>query len=381
MCTYLYAGWSLKQSDSEGLRPDQLAAVDRWRKEIRSVAMEEMAHLATVNNLLISIGSAPHFRRQNFPVAPGYHPASMVVRLTPFTRETLAHFVYLERPEGMTMDQAPGFEPSIDYQRRPYRSRLTPTAEDFDTVSHLYRGIQQGFETLAERLGEGALFIGDRAAQLGRDLMDLPGLVEVSGLTTALKAIDVIIEQGEGGRSGSHDSHFARFVAMAEEYDRFLSEDPAFVPYRPIVSDPVMFEPIDGQGTYIDATASSAVLDLANATYGLMLRLLASGTGNPGDQALRRAEIDGAVGLMHVLHQLALTLTLLPASDKGDQCAGMNFHLPRNGLALPQREAGMALLSERAHEIALALEVLRRDIPSLSPALAEQLRDVALTLK
>jgi hypothetical protein len=44
MCTYLYAGWSLKRSVAEGLTPAQLAAVDRWRKEIRSVVMEEMAN-------------------------------------------------------------------------------------------------------------------------------------------------------------------------------------------------------------------------------------------------------------------------------------------------------------------------------------------------
>ncbi len=134
MCTYLYAGWSLKQSVSEGVTPAQLDAINRWRKEIRSVAMEEMAHLATVNNLLMSVGSPPHFRRQNFPVPAGYHPSSLVVRLAPLTRDTLAHFVYLERPEGMDMAQAKGFESSA-YQRRPHVTRLTPTAEDFDTVA------------------------------------------------------------------------------------------------------------------------------------------------------------------------------------------------------------------------------------------------------
>jgi hypothetical protein len=66
----------------------------------------------------MSIGSPPHFRRQNFPVPAGYHPSSLVVRLAPLTRDTLAHFVYLERPEGMEMAQARGFESPSDYQRR-----------------------------------------------------------------------------------------------------------------------------------------------------------------------------------------------------------------------------------------------------------------------
>jgi hypothetical protein len=382
MCTYLYAGWSLKQSVSEAVTPTQLDAINRWRKEIRSVAMEEMAHLATVNNLLMSVGSPPHFRRQNFPVPAGYHPSSLVVRLAPLTRDTLAHFVYLERPEGMDMAQAKGFESASAYQRHPHVTRLTPTAEDFDTVGHLYRGIQQGFETLAERLGETALFAGDPGAQLGPDIMDLPGLVTVTDLHTAVQAIEVIIEQGEGGRSDTEKSHFARFVAMAGEYDAFLQEDPDFVPHRAVVSDPVMFAPIgDAPGCHIDGHDSARVLDLANATYGLMLRLLASGTGiAEGGAARRRTEIDGAVGLMHVLHNLSIVLTTLPASSQPYPLAGMNFHLPRSGLALPQREAGAAVLAERANEIALALEVLSASRPGLDAKLADRLRAVAASL-
>lgn len=378
MCTYLYAGWSLKRSTDEGVTPAQLQAIDRWRKEIRSVAMEEMAHLASVNNLLMSIGSPPHFRRQNFPVPAGYHPASLVVRLAPLSRDTLTHFVYLERPEGVDMAQAPGFETALAYQRRPRASRLTPTAEDFDTVGHLYRGIGQGFTTLAERLGESALFVGRPEAQLGEDIMTLPGLVTVTDLDSALQAVDVIVEQGEGGRQDSEESHYARFIAMAAEYDAFLRDDPAFTPHRAIASDPLMFAPIgEAPGVHVSAHDSARVLDLANATYGLMLRLLASGTGTAQGVAARRSEIDGAVGLMHVLNDLSVLLTTLPAGAEGTLCAGMNFHLPRSGLALPQAGAGAALLAERAHEIALALDGLAKSVPGLDAKLADTLRTVA----
>jgi hypothetical protein len=380
MCTYLYAGWSLKQSLAEGLTQAQLDALDRWRKEIRSVAMEEMAHLATVNNLLMSLGSPPHFRRQNFPVPQGYHPASLVVRLAPLTRDTLDHFVYLERPEGMDMAQARGFE-SPAYQRRPPVTRLTPTAEDYDTVGHLYRGIGQGFETLAERLDERALFVGDPAAQLGPDIMDLPGLATVTDLRSAMAAVEVIIEQGEGGRRDSEESHFARFVAMAKEYDAFLRDDPDFVPHRDVAFDPLMFAPIgDAPGCHIDAPGSARVLDLANAVYGLMLRLLASGTGTVQDRARRRIEIDAAVDLMHVLNALSILLTTLPVGTEPTPHAGMNFHLPRSGLALPQAGAGPALLAERAHELALALDVLAAAHPALDAKLAGRVREVAAAL-
>lgn len=382
MCTYLYAGWSLKRSVSEGLSKEQLQTIEEWRKEIRAVAMEEMAHLAMVNNMLMSLGSPPHFRRQNFPVPPGYHPSSLVVRLAPFNRDTLAHFVYLERPEGTDMAQAPGFESELVYQRRSPRTTLTPTAEDFDTVSHLYRGIEEGFAVLTERLGESVLFAGDPAAQIGPELMNLPGLQPVTDLASAHQAVQFIVEQGEGGRSCATASHFARFQKMAEEYDAFLAADPAFVPHRPVVSDPVMLAPIDdGAVVHVEAGDSSRVLDVANAVYGLMLRMLASGTGMAsGTAALRRAEIDGAVDLMHVIHALAVALTELPADADGHSRAGMNFHLPRSALALPQRHAGTALMAERAQEVALALDGLASRIPALDPSLAHTLRDIATRL-
>lgn len=382
MCTYLYAGWSLKRAVCEGISEEQLRTIESWRKEIRTVAMEEMAHLAMVNNMLMSLGSPPHFRRQNFPVPPGYHPSSLVVRLAPLNRDTLAHFVYLERPEGTEMAQAPGFESELVYERRSPRATLTPTAEDFDTVSHLYRGIEAGFAELAERMGESALFVGDPAAQIGPELMNLPGLQPVTDLASAHQAVQFIVEQGEGGRGCATASHFARFQKMAEEYDRFLADDPAFVPHRPVVSDPVMLAPIDDCGVvHVEERDSSRVLDVANAVYGLMLRLLASGTGMAsGTAALRRAEIDGAVDLMHVINALAITLTELPADSDGATRAGMNFHLPRSALALPQRHAGTTLMAERAQEVALALDGLAAHVPALGPELAHTLRGIATRL-
>src|SRR5437588_5560586 len=47
MCEYLFAAFSLKRSVDEGLTDDQLAAVERWRSEILTVAKQEMLHLAS----------------------------------------------------------------------------------------------------------------------------------------------------------------------------------------------------------------------------------------------------------------------------------------------------------------------------------------------
>ena len=382
MCSYLYAAWSLKRTQDEGLNEAQLDAVNRWHDVIHGVAMEEMLHLALVSNLLMSLGSPPHFSRPNFPIPSGYHPSSVVARLTPFTRATADHFVYLERPEGVYLPQAHGFE-SPPYERGEARTRLTPTAEEFDTVGHLYRGIEDGFRMLASELGERRLFVGDPACQLDNAVLPFEGLHAVTSLDSAIAAILTIIEQGEGGRHDAEKSHYMQFCAIRDEYDALVKQDAGFRPYRAVATDPVMFAPIAGRGNvHVSGRSASLVLDLANASYGLMLRLLASRfslPGGPGDRSAahdKRVEIESAITIMGVVKSLGILLTTLPAGD-GPTMAGMNFHLPRSTLALPQRHAGKAVFAERAREIANALESAASLVPGVDKGLAKALASVS----
>src|SRR4029078_13270181 len=50
MCQYLFAAFSLKQREDEGLTPEEVDVVTRWRRTIAHVATEEMLHLALVQN-------------------------------------------------------------------------------------------------------------------------------------------------------------------------------------------------------------------------------------------------------------------------------------------------------------------------------------------
>ena len=108
MCQYLFAAFSLKESEDEGLTPDELAAVTRWQRQILSVAAGEMLHLALVHNLLSAIGMAPHLSRPNLPAPAGHYPAGVQLALLPFGDQALRHFMYLERPEGMDLQDAEG---------------------------------------------------------------------------------------------------------------------------------------------------------------------------------------------------------------------------------------------------------------------------------
>ena len=108
MCQYLYAAFSLKQSAAEGLTAAEAEAVQRWRKHIFHIAAQEMLHLALVQNLLSATGAAPHLSRPNFPQPASHYPAGVHLTLLPFGEEALRHFMFLERPEGMDIEDAAG---------------------------------------------------------------------------------------------------------------------------------------------------------------------------------------------------------------------------------------------------------------------------------
>ena len=76
LCQYLFAAFSLKQTEREALSPEQVELIKRWRHSLMDIAEQEMLHLALVQNLLTAVGAAPRLARPNFPVPPRSFPAA-----------------------------------------------------------------------------------------------------------------------------------------------------------------------------------------------------------------------------------------------------------------------------------------------------------------
>ena len=236
MCQYLFAAFSLKKSMDEGLSDGELAAVTRWRKLVSQVATEEMLHLALVHNLLSAIGSAPHFARPNLPAPAQHYPAGVHLALVPFGEPALRHFMFLERPEGMALKDADELDAALE-RAVPLMAEgaIVPGQQDFATVGHLYRSIEQGIVHLAEKFGERQLFVGPPRAQATAKDFGWPELVSVTDLDSAQKAIDTILEQGEGCRGGWEEAHFGQFVQILDEYLQMKEDNPEFEPVRPVM--------------------------------------------------------------------------------------------------------------------------------------------------
>ena len=358
MCQYLYAVFSMKDREDDGLTPDQLAAVRRWRKEIILIGEQEMLHLALVQNLLTAIGAAPYLGRPNFPLPPHAYPAGIQMALLPFGETSLRHFAFLERPEDYQMADVEMFAALEKAAPLPavHEDDIGPQMQDFATIGHMYRAVEMGLEKLVERLGADTVFIGPPDAQATGEHFRWDELVAVTDLATARQAIDTIVEQGEGARGDWHNAHFGRLVRILDEYLAMKAEDPDFEPARPVVPACVR-RPEDGADVPIISDPFTArCMDLLNAVYEVLLQLLARYFAHTDETPEQLAILaDVAVGLMYVaIKPLGSLVTRLPVgpNDFGLN-AGPSFELfYAVDYLLPHRDAAWAVIEERMRDVA-----------------------------
>jgi CDGSH-type Zn-finger protein/uncharacterized Fe-S cluster protein YjdI len=380
MCTYLYAAFSLKDGEGDGLAAEETAAVKRWRGVLLSVAVEEMGHLAAVWNITAALGASPRIGRTNFPLDPGYLPASVVVKLAPFNAETLQHFIFLERPHDSSERDGAGFAYERDYVRGGGTARLTPMGRDYETVGAFYATLGDSLRALVERYGEAEAFGGEPGLQLSPDEVNLPGARRVVCLKTALAAFDAIVAQGEGAPRDSVGSHYQKFLRVRTELRALAAKNPGFEPAFPAATNPVLRRPPRPEGrVWLENPAAVAAVDVANAAYGLMLRLLAYAYVLRGPCAEKSLAVDLAIGLMQAIGPLGERAARLPAGPSNPHCnAGLSFITLRDAAALPPGRAARRLLVERFEQLAEGGAGLRASGDARALAAAERLAALAV---
>ena len=361
MCVYLYAVFSLKQSQEEGLSAAELAAVTRWRALLMEVAIQEMTHLVLVTNLMTSIGGTAHFYRPGFPVQPGCFPAEFVVGLAPFSLETLDQFIFLERPDDRRNAGGHESQRETDYVRTTSPGRLMAHTGDYHTVGQLYEAVEQGIERLSRDLTARDLFCGSHALQLTPSDVPLEGLQLIHDKASALAAIQTIVEQGEGARVETN-SHFEKFKQMKREFQQCLAHNHHFMPSRPSVRNPVMRNPIEaGDAVWVNDPAAARYLDLGNSLYALMLRCLVQIYAMERRPASsKKILLDGALTFMHAVARVASLLSRMPANpDQPGVTAGLSFDLNRHFSPL-ELSSEKLLLIERLDEITRLVDGLQQ---------------------
>jgi CDGSH-type Zn-finger protein/truncated hemoglobin YjbI len=388
MCQYLFAAFSLKQSEQEGLSEAELAATTRWRKQVSRVAAQEMLHLALVHNLLSAIGAAPHMARPNLPAPASHYPAGVQLALLPFGEQALRHFMFLERPEGMDLADADGLAAIGRAAPMMNERDIVPRGQDFATVGHLYRSIEAGFAHLAETRGEDWLFVGPPRAQATAAHFGWPELIAVTDLASAQRAIEEILEQGEGPRGHWRDAHFGQFVNILDEYQQLREANPDFEPVRPVMAANVRPPERDVDQPLIGDPLTARVTDLFNVGYEVLLQIFERFFAHTEEtDAELKTLADATVAIMlRVIKPLGDLITTLPLGEKHPRMtAGPSFELfYESDYLMPHREAAWALLAERLDEAAWLCDQLQagrgqRIAGQLEPVLAA-MREISQTL-
>jgi hypothetical protein len=190
---------------------------------IRVVVVEEMLHLTLAANILNAVGGEPDLTRPGFvPRYPVYLPdgeTDFEVNLEPFSPAAIETFLKIERP-----GQSPSEEERIVRRSRAGTAipAVSPDGDEglhFFSIGEFYEEIARGLRFLHDR-GEDP-FVGDPTRQVTPEYYYSGGgeVIPVKDLDSALAAIRLISEQGEGLAGGIYDeedelSHYYRFQQL-----------------------------------------------------------------------------------------------------------------------------------------------------------------------
>jgi len=364
-CQYLFAGCSLR---TEGLTWEQQAVVHDWGLLLFTIARQEMEHLGLVCNLLTSLGAAPHFVRPNFPQGPKYFPVPM--KLERLSEASIRRFIRFERPTSEGRDDEP--QPGPEF---------VPSA--IHSIEDLYDRISTAIDEIP--LTDAELFVGPPNGQVDGNLLHVnwprPGalggiwdvtLFDILDRPTAQKAIELIVEQGEGAPQDTEFTHYRWFCEMLEQYRALKHADPEFDPARPVVENPCLYVHDDApHARLVTHPTAREVLDLFNGVYELLLLLLIrlyAHTDEDTDEVTALAYALFPL-MTQVMRPVAMLLTTLPADEHGGpERAGPGFEITRAVHFLPHRQSALALLDERFKS--LSAQALALGEAGVSPRLS-----------
>jgi hypothetical protein len=241
---------------------------------ILSIVKEEMLHMSLACNILNAIGCKPVIDHAKFiPQYPGPLPGSveygLIVGLSGFTKPLVKDtFMVIEEPE--------------DPLHFPVRKDMLAAAPPPTTIGMFYDRIKREIIEISKHRN---IFTGDRRKQLTAGFTDL---IAVTDVDSAVQAINLIVEQGEGTTTSPLDpqdlpAHYYRFAEIyyGKKLIRNLNPrlgEPAFV-YggEPIPFDPQGVTPLVTNPKASQYPAGSQAADTNNNfnfTYTSMLKSL-----------------------------------------------------------------------------------------------------------
>lgn len=369
MLQYIYAGYSVpnyvtgKEYVKRGLwTPKQLELACGDGKEVHNYGMrgvlleisrEEMIHFLMVNNILMAIGEPFYPAVPNWRELNSRFPIDIDFALEPLNAASLQRFMSLEMPDFLTSDITT--EPTL-------LNSTTSSLHTYGSLSELYRLIREGLQNIPDLFvvkkgnvgGEHRLFMRDRFNQKHPDYQ-----LQVDDLNSALFAIDLIVEQGEGCDKESpkfEKSHYQQFRRLADALSAEQMTEPETgykIPWNP--SYPALRNPSLSHQDYstnvVTVAATRTVMEIFNESYFLMMLLMVQHFGLNPTGSLRRSKlmnagIDVMTGMMRPLGELLMSM---PSGKRG-KTAGPSFEI-NSPSYISNPEMAMRVISKRFAEL------------------------------
>jgi hypothetical protein len=298
---YLYAALQLEHATIPpyltalySLRPGTNS--DAWHV-LRVVAVEEMLHLSLVANVTNAVGRRPDLTRGGFvPRYPAHLPdgeKDFEVSLQPFSKDAVSTFLKIERPAQAPSPQLRLVPRSPVLAARAQLLAVSPAdpGMQYYSIGEFYAEIERGLRYLHDKLGP-RLFSGDPRHQITPEYYYSGGgkIIPVTGLDSALGALRLIAEQGEGLGGGIYDhagelAHYYRFQQL--EIGRYYArgDKPGCPTGPPLDTDWDAVYPVLKDARLADYPEGSELRTAArqfNESYAGFLRFLTRAyTGHP----------------------------------------------------------------------------------------------------
>jgi hypothetical protein len=276
---------------------------------IRDVVMEEMLHLTLVSNVLNALGRSPVLGAGQMPSYPGPLPhsdESFEVSLLPLSPAALEMFRRIELPAPVTAPHQP---------------------DHYDTIAQFYEAVIDGLQIVG---ADPDVWSGQLAFQVGPEHYygSGGGAMPVTGLESALAALDEVVEQGEGTQTSIYEegdageiAHYYRFDELYRGRRYAHGDTPESGPTGPPVTvDYDHVRPMAPNPTAESYAAGSdlrRMADACNATYTTLVTQLQTAFAGQPDV------LTSAVHTMYELKYQAVALMNVPVGD--GQTAGPPF--------------------------------------------------------
>ena len=380
MVQYLFAWFSINEGSA--FNASLLFPMFAPKDILLGLAIEEMGHLMTVQNLLISLGASPHFDLESEnpdPEQVTLYP--FPVRLERISKGALGKYVIAESPSLLPADFPAEARAQLEVARQAAEANLaasgvngpvvhvggiyaklirifsepgsTAELKELDTmmqVVHLKEGdfvgnasgLQEDPELWTDHHGS-AFFIRNAETQL-----------------QVVQALKDIAEQGEGWDSPAADepggeTHFERFLALFNAFVQNPTGAVLPVAVNPGISDDAT--PLPDGLTPITSTTAVPVARLFLCRYEMLLLTLAYLLSVP--PGIKRDGLRGAAlnGMRKGIKEIGNALLQFPLMDGAPQpVAGPPFRLPHALPVSPEEQKSRLLaLIARSEELITAI--------------------------